>query len=181
MTEETVVVTPKENSEPQSFEELRRRYDQAVVTSASLIAAITEKRAPYDEQIAAIEARWALENAELLNEEDQAALAARQAEVDLPKAILADYALDPTCKQVAPHLLLSIQARKEVVITDEEKMHEWAKAHPDFIIIEPDMKAIKDAAKNENLRKTLKMEDFIEIREKPVACIGRLTAEEQAA
>src|SRR5262249_39913243 len=179
MTEETVVVTPKETSEPQSFEELRRRYDQAVVTSASLIAAITEKRAPYDEQIAAIEARWALENAELLNEEDQAALAARQAEGDLAKAILAAYALDPTCKQVAPHLLLSIQARKEVVITDEEKLRAWAEAHPDFMVHEPDEKAIKDAAKNESIRKTLKMEDFIEVREKPVAVIGKLNGGEE--
>src|SRR5215831_15547186 len=106
--------------EPQSFEELRRRYDEAVATSVSLIAAITEKRAPYDEQIAAIEARWALENAELLNAEDQAALAARQAEVDLRKAILEAYALDPTVKQVAPHLLLSVQVRKEPVITDSD-------------------------------------------------------------
>src|SRR5262245_7746639 len=159
MTEETVVVTPKETSEPQSFEELRRRYDEAVATSASLIAAITEKRAPYDEQIAAIEARWALENAELLNEEDHAALAARQAEADLRKAILEAYALDPTCKQVAPHLALSVRALKDVVITDETKMREWAEAHPDFMIYEPDLKAIKDLAKIEKMRKTMKMED----------------------
>src|SRR5262249_28907397 len=115
------------------------------------------------------------------NEEDRAALVARQAEADLRKAILDAYALDPTIKQVAPHLSLSVRALQEVVITDEEKMREWAEAHPDFMIFEPDLTAVKDLAEIEKMRKTMKMEDFIEIREKPVACIGKLIAEDQAA
>ena len=160
--------------EPESFEELRAVYDAAVESAASLRNAITQLRAPYDEEIARIEERWFLENSELLKEEAAQAHLAQLTEQELRKAILAAYAMDRTNKQIAPHLGLSVQARKEFVIINPTKMREWAEAHTDFLINEPDEKAIKEAAKNEGVRRTLKMDTFIEIREKPVAVIGKL-------
>src|SRR5262245_8078519 len=141
---EPITIDP---AEPESFEELRSIYDAAVASAAVLRDAMIARRAPYDEQIAAIEARWALENSELIKEEQAQSSLAELTEQELRNAILAAYKLDPTNKQVAPHLALSIQARKEVLITDSDKMQRWAEAHPDFLIHEPNLKAIKDAAK----------------------------------
>lgn len=163
--------------EPESFEELRQQFDNAVESAASLRTAMTELRAPYDEEIERIEARWMLENSELVKEEEAQTQLARKLEADLRKAILAAYELDKTNKQIAPHLGLSVQARKELVITNEEAMRAWAEAHPEFMIHEPDEKAIKEAAKSESIRRMLKMDAFIEIREKPVAVIGKLASD----
>jgi len=164
-------------AEPESFEELRSVYDAAVTSAAVLRSAMIEARAPYDEQIARIEARWALENAELIKEEQEQSNLAELAEQELRAAILAAYKLDPSNKQVAPHLNLSVQARKEVLITDEKVMAEWLKSNTGFMT--PDLTAIKKAAKDPKLRDALKMEDFTEIKEKPVAVIGKLEPDEE--
>jgi hypothetical protein len=165
------------NPSEMSFEELRARYDAALTTVTSLSAALIEKRAPYDEQIAAIETKWLLENAELIKEEEAAAREAKEAETVLRDAIVTAYRHDPSTKQVAPHLALSVQARKEVVITNKEKLAEWLETHPDFMIpAAPDIKTIKEAAKDPKMRTALKMEPFIAITEKPTAVIGKLVS-----
>src|SRR5262249_28256166 len=150
-------------------EEMRRRYDETAQSAATLAVALIEKRAPYDELIAEIEARWAGENAELIQNADKAATAAQDAEGALRKAILTAYELDKTNKQIAPHLKLSVRVPTEVIITDEKQMNEWLKANTGFL--SPDMPAIKKAAKDDKLRTALKMGSFIEIKEKPIAQI----------
>src|SRR5262249_5226707 len=89
-------ITKQPKHEPESFEELRERYDDARESAASLGLALREKRAQYNEQIAAIEASWAREQAELIREETRAAEAAEAAEAALRNAILEAYALDPS-------------------------------------------------------------------------------------
>lgn len=169
-----VIEMPVASKEPGSLEHLRARFDASRSTAAELDQALKEKRVAYDLQKEEIEQRWLAENSELISASYEADVAAEDAESDLRKAILVEFEKDPNNKQVAPSLKLSVQVRSEPTITDKDKMTAWAIAHPDFMINEPDLKAIKDAAKNDSLRKTLKMEEFIEIKKKPVAVIGSL-------
>ena len=154
--------------QPVDFAALKAAYLDAEANNESLQAEVDQRRKALDDIIHELTRIWEADNAELIQHANEAVASLSKTDKALRDAIVAEYTRTKD-KKVAPDLGLSVRLNKELIY-DRKKASAWAKTRPDFLTL--DVKAFERAAKDDDLRRILGI-DFAEMKDKPVAVVGR--------